>query len=328
MRHLIRKLSYSTSEVVGYFNTVSDNFSVAMKDKSLKGYLNGYEVYSFPTKDKKFKNSYVVLASIIDNVFKSSNEDKLRLYKSEWGILKESSENLLEEIVPNLESPDIAVRNKPPQKRDTSPREDKELSFDDFISYKNLAKNLSVLSKKMFDLSEELEESLSIAKDLTRIKLKDSMWGAKDMQGTLNGLHSEFVFNYWKDADISFEVIQKSIERLIHKLTSKEIKNDVDEKKVSANVLIPSIINSYDKIKKALVHMVTLLAPLIIIDKTFTDKTSYPARFFISDKILEQTQDKFNSLIKFLCLLPTIEAKVIDPLDFVRVQMLNEIKDI
>jgi hypothetical protein len=153
------------------------------------------------------------------------------------------------------------------------------------------------------------------------------MWGASAVQSILDELREEFLAKYWHKADVYFEVIDKSIDRLNNKINKNLIEGCGEEKKVAAGVLIPSITSSYEGIKEIVIKLVTLLAPLIVIDKTFKDKTSYPARFFIPDGVVDQTQEIFDALIKFLCLVPTIESKVLDPLDFVRVQMLNGIKE-
>jgi len=330
MKHLIKRISVLNSEAIGYSSIGGKTFNLIRKGNSIKGFLDGYEVYSISEKDPRFKEAGIVIASVLDYMFKSSEDKKIRLYKSEWKNIKESSVNLLEEIIPNLNdsvgNPVVIIRNKPKEERDIRLRAASGFSAEGCIPTEILMNNLEVLKKKISALSSDLEESLDVASTFTRRKLKDSMWGAKPMQQILDSLRSEFLNKCWNQAYVSLELIEKSIDRLVYKFKSIFDEECFEEKKMVVGVLIPDIIESYAKIKDVVIRLVTLLAPLILMDKTFTEKTSYPAKFFISDEIIEQTQNRFNVLIKFLCLSPTIESKVLDPLDFVRLQMLNEIK--
>lgn len=331
MKHLFKQLSASSLEAVGYVRIGDNSFNLARKGSSVKGFLNGYEVYSISEKDPQIKSAGVVLASIMSHVFKDSGEDKLKLYKSEWKSQRNSSLNFLDEVVPNLndsmDSAVVVVRNKPTEERDIGLKAAPGFSVGSCVPLEVLSKNLSVLKRKVSEVAVEIEESLDVAETFTRRKLKDSMWGAKGMQKILDDLRVEFLGNHWSPAEISIEILEKSVDKIIHKLNSDLIKHCDEEKKLVVGILVPNIIKSYENIKETVIRLVTLLAPLIVIDKTFTEKTSYPARFFIPDEIVEQTQDRFNSLVDFLCLAPTIESKVLDPLDFVRIQMLNEIKE-
>jgi len=327
MKHLFKKLSACNAEVIGYTSIGGNIFNLTRKGSSVKSFLNGYEVYNVSDTDPRYKESSIVLASVIDHMFKNSEEKKIRLYRSEWKDTKESSTNLLEDIIPNLNEnvgdSIVVVKNKPREERDIRLKGAPGFSVENGVPLKSLINNLSVLKKKMSGIARDLEEALDTASTFTRRKLKGSMWGAKEMQKVLDNLYSEFISNYWNKADVNIELIERSIDKLICKLN---MNGCVEEKKIIVSILIPDVTESYAHIKEVVIKMVTLLAPLIVIDKTFTEKTSYPARFFIPDEVIDQTQDRFNCLIDFLCLAPIIESKVLDPLDFVRVNMLNEIK--
>jgi hypothetical protein len=331
MKHLFKKLAASTSEVVGYTLLGDKSFSIAKKSGSIKGFLNGYEVYAISDRDPRLKEACVVFASVINNVFKNSGEDKIRLYKSEWKCSKGASVNLLEEVVPSLNDCTgkgvVVVKSKPEEERDISIKACPGFSVDNCVSLEDLSKNLNVLKRKILEYSEDFDKALDVAETFTRRKLKGSMWGAKEMQSILDGLRTEILSKYWSKAEVGAEVLDKSLVRLMHKLNNGLTKDCDEEKKIAAGILIPNIIKSYEDIKESSVKLSTLLAPLVVIDKTFSSKTSYPAHFFIPAEILEQTKESFDNLISFLCLSPTIESKVLYPLDFVRVQMLNEIKE-
>lgn len=331
MKYLIKKLATSQLKVVGHVGIGDASLNIAQRGSSVKGFLNGYEIYNISDKKENLRDACTVIAGLIAHVFNKKTEDKLRLYKSEWKKDKEGSINLFDDTVVYLkdmiDDRALIIRSRPKKERDINFTVAPEFSAEKNIPVESLTTNLSILKKKLCELVSEIEDSLDVAETFTRRKLIGTMWGAKAMQGILDGLRDEFLSKYWSQSDVYFEVIENSISRLINKLKTDLLKQCSEEKKMVVSILIPDIISSYEKIKEVVIRLITLLAPLIVIDKTFLNKTSYPARFFIPDEIMEQTQYKFDSLIKFLCLVPDIESNVIDPLDFFRIQMLNQIKE-
>lgn len=327
MKHLIKQLSASGAEAVGYTLIGDRAFNITQKGSSIKGFLDGYEVYSVSEKNPRLKDAAVVFASILECAYKSSGTDKIRLYESEWRGTKESSISFLDEIVPNLNEGSVVIKSRPQKKRDTKLHPSPNFNIEDCISYDRLSNNLNVLKKKVSILMEDFEESLDVAAIFTRRKLKKTMWGAEAIQKMLDNLRSQFLCNKWNKTEENVKLVEKSIERLCVKLRRNLLQECPEEKKMISGILIPDIIRGYDVIKDSIIELVTLLAPLVAIDKTFTEKTSYPAKFFIADEIIDQAQTKFDDLVKFLCGTPLIESKVLDPLDFVRMQMLNEIKE-
>jgi hypothetical protein len=327
MKHLLKKLSFSSLEVVGYAQVGDQVFNIAKKGSAIKGFLNGCEVYSILESDPRVKESSIVFSSIINHMFKNSGEKNIKLYRSEWKSSKESSSNLLEEILPGLTDNAegkciVIVKNKPEDVRDIKMNQSPGFSADNCIPLDSLSKNLNVFKRKVNSYYTEFEDALKVAETFTRRKLKGSMWGAKDMQKILDKSNSEILGNYWKQADVSVEVLEKSIDRLTNKFSNVLLKDCPEEKKMVAAILIPNVIKSYSDIKEAGIKLATLLSQLVSIDKTFSEKTSYPARFFIPEEIMVHANDSFGSVIDFLCMSPAIESKVLDPLDFVRLQML------
>ena len=172
---------------------------------------------------------------------------------------------------------------------------------------------------------------LAAAKDgasmLTRGKLVSSMWGAKETQCILDDVREKLVGDNksWDKIDLYSEMLDKSLARLATKFNTDLIEVCDEEKRFAAEVLIPQILDSYDKLKDLLIKCIVSLAPLVYIDEVFKEKTTYPAKWFLAEDVMGGLRQDYDTLIKFLTEIPNIELRVIDPLDFIRAQFINKI---
>ena len=98
-----------------------------------------------------------------------------------------------------------------------------------------------------------------------------------------------------------------------------------EEKKVIGEIIIPAITDNYEKLKNIVINTLVEMPTIVYVDDVFKKFTSYPVQFFFDEDLLDHVRQNYEALIKFVLDIPKIEAKVIDPLDFMRMRLSNQI---
>ena len=328
MKHLIKKLSASKSDIITHFKMGDDTFNVVSRDNSLKGILNGYEVLTI----KKAKESEAKLAYLLNDVFgaiiKRANPDNISVFKGvpedspDLGFLAKVMPHLKEEIGPKNVSLKKAPVDMEPMKQTLIP----DFKIEKALNYDDLIHNLRVFGKKINIISKILSAARESAFMLTRGKLVSSMWGAETTQKVLNTIRDELSEDavLWNKVDLYNEMINKSLNRLNLKLGSELIKTCKEEQKMVSSIIIPSILVNYDNLKSLIIKAAITMAPLVYIDEAFKKYTSYPAKFFMSEDLLDTLKRDYDYIVSFIASIPNIEAKVIDPVSFVKMQFMGK----
>lgn len=185
--------------------------------------------------------------------------------------------------------------------------------------------------KNFVSVIREMTTILKVCHDdaltLTQGHMVDTMWGAKEMQGMLCGLREEIEGNTrWEKIEFFAGLIEKSIERLMLKLGTQLAQVCTEEKKVICNVLIPNIIDNFQQFKTAATDALLSLSSLVYIDTIFKKMTTYPATWFLSGGMLNDLGQDYQKLLGFVGQIPAIEKKIIYPLDFIKMTLLNGVK--
>jgi len=328
MKHLINKISASKSNIISHIKMGSDTFNVVTRDGSVKGVLNGYEILTL----KKAKNSDEKLAYVLKDIFgtfvKKANPNSISVING----VPEGSPDLrfLDKLMPYLKE-EIGAKNVSLKKAPKDMEPIRETLTPDFkiekaLNYEDLIHNLRVFNKRINSISQVLATAKNSALMLTRGKLVASMWGAKTTQKVLDTIRDELSEDatLWSKVDLYNEMITKSVERLNMKLRTDLIKTCKEEQKMVSSIIIPSILVNYDNLKSLVIKAAVTIAPLVYIDEAFMRLTSYPAKFFMSEDLLDALKRDYDNIVSFIASIPNIEAKVIDPVSFVKMQFMGK----
>jgi len=128
----------------------------------------------------------------------------------------------------------------------------------------------------------------------------------------------------WEKIEFYTNISIKSIDRLIHKLNVSLFDVCDEEKKVVNTVLIPNIIQNFEKIKTITSNVLKMLSNFVYIDEVFKKNTSYPASWFINSDMFEDIKLDYKNLILFVLKIPRFEQEIIYPLDMMRHSFINK----
>jgi hypothetical protein len=219
----------------------------------------------------------------------------------------------------------ITIKSLPEDMSDINRTLRPEFDVGKTIDHGILIEGLKKLHQTVSDLNNILNVCRDDALTLTQGKLVGTMWGAKSMQQVLCGLHNEIAENStWERVEFFSSMIMKSIERLIHKLSTELAKVCAEEQKIICTVLIPNILTNYEQLRDIASKALVSLSSLIYVDMMFKKMTSYPATWFMNGNMLEDMKQDYQKLLGFMMQVPRIEQGVIYPLDFMKLQYLNK----
>jgi len=315
MRHLIRKLTASTMEISGQIKVGNDSVNVVSDGPRYHCMLNGYDVVSGD--DGSFTT---VVSDLVSRMFKQSKPRSVV-------VLRGPSEDQMQAVVERLkkELGEGKVSVKGLNGDGAKVVEPAELKLDDALNMDALSHNVGVLADKVATVASAVFQANDAAMMLTRKKIVESMWGAKEMQGILDGVRLKVDAgspSMWTGVEVSNDMLSKSSVRLRRKLSSE----DPDDGMMMASVLIPGVNDSYSKIKGMVSEAAVSVAPLVYIDDAFHKNTRYPASWFLSEEVMEKLASNYEALLGFMMQVPRIESKVIDPLSFVRMRIIDGTK--
>lgn len=319
MKHLLRKIAYNKSKVVGHVQLRDSGLTVLSDTDAIKFVLNGCEILNSGKKTASDAVSCSITASLVKAI-KGDDPKKISFYLGDW---KESSDKYVASTIKSIEKvidkENISVYKKASDKGIVDSSLSIEQIMPEEICVDKIQHNLSVLSSKMNKAVHTLQKALDHGKLLCRKKVVPSMWGAKDTQKFINEIKYGIVDNQqlWAQMEILYVTLCKSISRLAAKI-DEGIKENSE---FIANVIIPDIIKCYEDMKTIIVKAIIILTPLTYIDDIFQKFTTYPANWFFTEEVLDGLQEEYNKLIKFLTNVPVIETKVIYPLDFYKLQI-------
>lgn len=311
MSLLIKRFSNNKSKVVGYAKVSNDSLTLINKPYKLITLLNGHEVLSISKKDIKDKKAGHLIGEIINCLSaKSKNNESSRVYKSYWA--SDEGKKLFEDFKPRLSSR-VKLASKVKEKMDMFPSP----KISNKINKDILSKNMCILSNKINNLSLILKNAVRNASVVTGRKLVGSMWGADKTQKYLDKKHNDILA--FTDKIEKMEFHRENIERTSRRLSDRLKLSDSSEKesKTLREVIIPNVIDSYENVKSCLGENLLNITPILDIDTVFKDNTEYPAKFFISEEVINNLEEDYGHLISFVVEIPVIEIMTILPLEII-----------
>lgn len=317
MKQIIKQCSNIGSNVLGFARIGNNSISVINKDKDIKGILNGCEIFKTSNLKDNKESIACVVGDLIQNIYNKGGCDNFTLYRSLWANDKYPMGEILDTIVLNLKD-NVKVAVKVRSKESTTKFKN-SFSFNNSLKCDRLSSSINDLNMKMNNACIVLQSFLKYASIIIKHKFASSgdVWGSKNIIKYMDDIRykiSSIVTDINK-IDFYKEMLDRNSKKLSMKLSSASIMNNAEEKKIVDQVLIPDVIDNYEKIKDISSSIILILSPLAYVDKLFRKNTNYPVTWFISDDVIINLKEDYNFLINFLLDIPKVETNVIMPLD-------------
>jgi len=318
MKQIIRRVASSGMAVRGRFKVGCDCFDLVDNGNN-KLLLNGYETVTCGGAGISTENLAIFLSDMLSRV-PSTGSDKIVV------TIEGGSDDLMRLVAQHLSA---KLGEKSVAMSDTGHPGDLKVSpakhkVDGTVNFEAVAKNASVLACKISKVASAISSAHDAALMMTRKRLVDTMWGAKAIQSILDSVKQRIDQPVlpWSRVAASADVVAKSASRLLRKISS----NDVDDRRMVTNVLIPGINDGYTSLKTAAEMAVMSFVPLVHIDVACKESTTYPATWFFDENIIDGVSQGYNGILDFLVQVPAMEAKVVDPLSSIKMRINNSLK--
>jgi hypothetical protein len=320
MKHLFNNIKASNGKVLAQFKVGNLSYHLNSVGKASSISVNGHDIVDCSDVGSDFGKISHLLKDLIVKGAGISNPGSIQAYMRKDVKL---SEDFIEALKGDLESTIKIVDQSMEIPRGAPVKLDLEEAFapDKFV------KKIREFSQNLHDINETLKVCREDILMLSCGRLVDSMWGAKSTQKLLEGMKQTVAEDKdWDRAEFYVNMIQKSIDRLTHRLESTLFDVCDEEKKVVNTVLIPNILQSFEKVKGIISNVLKLLSNFVYIDEIFKKNTSYPANWFINADMFEDIKTDYKNLVLFALKIPRFEQELIYPLDMMRHSFLTKNK--
>jgi hypothetical protein len=316
MKQIVKRCLNIGSDVLGFVRIGSSSLSLINKDKDIKGILNGCEIFKVSNfKDSRDSLTYV-MGDLIQNIYKNKPEC-FPVYRNLWSSDKYPMREMLDSIIANVKDKvkiSVKVRSK-----ESSSSFDSSFRINENINIDVLNKNIRVFDTRIKNASIVLQNFIKNAFIILNHKYgnSDNMWGVGNIKKYMEDIKSKIASNDVEIGKLDFytEMLERNSNKLSLKVASVSVMNNPEEKKMVSQVLIPDMVNNYEKFKDLTTKTIVILSPLIYVDDLFKKNTNYPANWFVSDDVLMNIGEDYNFLINFMQDIPKIENNVIVPLE-------------
>jgi hypothetical protein len=265
------------------------------------------------------------MSDLILGMNEKDKSDSLTIYRDHWSSEEYPVQEIADQIIDSLKNNvKLAVKVRA---KEAKVAFEPELHIKGKINAGILSTNMKVLNRKLASTVCVLQSALKNTNIIVnhRFKAKNSAWGLKsiqkfvdDVKETIDGSDAEI-----DKTDFYKEMLDRTIGKLALKLGSEVCLNSPEEKKIMSQVLIPDILDNYEKTKDLTSKVVLDIVPLVYIGDVFKKNTNYPVNWFISDDIIMNLNEDYKFLIGFMQEIPRIEANAIVPLDIFKDQLIK-----
>lgn len=309
MKYLLKKISSSKFKVITQFKTGNLSYNLNTFDKISNITLNGSEVIDCSEYGFESEVLTHLITDLLKNGIEKESSKDLKVYhikksKITNSILKGLKKELgssIKIVEQSMEIPHKKVLEDP-----------RSFSFD---SMKSKMRNFI---QAIHDINETLKVCREDLLSLSRGRLIDTMWGAKKTQKIIDNVRDGVLKDEeWERVEFYVNILKQSIERFLYKLIHQS-KDKNEDMKVINSVLIPNILENFEKIKGIISNVLIMLSNYIYIDEVFKKNTSYPASWFINGDMFEDLKLDYRNLILFILKIPHYEHEILYPLDMMR----------
>jgi len=312
MKHLIKNIKSSNCKILAQFKVGDLSYTLNSIGKTSNISINGHDVIDCSDADIEYDKIAHLLKDLIIKGATGINPSSIQAY-----MRKDTkfSDTILSTLKKNLDS-SIKIVNQSMEIPDTTPL---KLDLEEaFVPEKFLLK-IKEFSQALHDINETLKVCREDIMMISCGRLVNTMWGAKPTQRILENMKSTVAEDEnWERVEFYVNMIIKSIGRLTHKLDASLFDVCDEEKKVVNTVLIPNILQSFEKVKMIVSNVLKMLSSFVNIDEVFKKNTSYPANWFINADMFEDIKLDYMNLVLFALKIPRFEQELLYPLDMMR----------
>lgn len=321
MKHLLNNIKASNRKTLAQFKVGNISYNLNILDKISNITINGHDIIDCRDVTPDYEKVAYLLKDMIIKGVSISKPESIQAYINKEANL---SSDFLKGIKKELAS-SIKIIN---QSMEIPHNTKVKLNIEESFAPDKFIKKIKEFSQSLHDINETLKVCRDDILMLSCGRLVDSMWGAKKTQKMLEDVKKQVAEDRdWDRVEFYVNMILKSIDRLSHKLNTTLFEVCDEEKKVVNTVLIPNIIQNFEKIKEIISNVLKMLSNFVYIDEVFKKNTSYPANWFINADMFEDIKLDYRNLILFALKIPRYEQELLYPLDMMRHSFLikNEI---
>lgn len=312
MKHLLNNIKTSNCKILAQFKVGSVSYNLNAIDSNTKIAINGHDIIDCNEPDVGYEKIASLLKDFIVNGASLNKPTSIQAYLNKEANI---SKSFIDSLKKELESSIKIVTQSMEIPHSTTVK----LNLEEAFAPDLFLKKIREFAQSLHDINETLKVCREDISMLSCGRLVDSMWGAKKTQKILEDLKSRVSEDGdWEKIEFYVNMILKSIDRLAHKLNSSLFDVCDEEKKVVNTVLIPNIIQSFEKIKEVVSRVLKMLSNFVCIDEIFKKNTSYPANWFINAEMFEDIKLDYKNLILFALKIPRYEQEILYPLDMMR----------
>ena len=320
MKHLFNNIKASNGKILAQFKVGNLSYHLNSVGKSSSISVNGHDIVDCSDVGSDYNKISHLLKDLIIKGAGISHPGAIQAYMRKDIKL---SEDFIEALKGDLESTIKIVDQSMEIPRGAPVK----LYLEEAFAPDKFIKKIREFAQNLHDINETLKVCREDILMLSCGRLVDSMWGAKSTQKLLESMKQTVAEDKdWDRAEFYVNMIQKSIDRLTHRLDSTLFDVCDEEKKVVNTVLIPNILQSFEKIKCIISNVLKLLSNFVYIDEIFKKNTSYPANWFINADMFEDIKLDYKNLVLFALKIPRFEQELIYPLDMMRHSFLTKNK--
>lgn len=316
MKQLIKRYAAVRSDLVGFVQIGPDALTLIKKEGSVRGILNGCELFASDYGDDTKDRVASLLGNVIEHLCHKNGCSQLTIYANDWK--SEEGPNLLRDTLACLgEVTKVRVASSRRSKVNYHPMPKVSEHIDQYA----LSKNLGVLNRKISNIVGVLRSTIKNASIVSGRKLVQSMWGAPETQKYLDNEHSKVASQQaaLDKAELYQEMIARATTKIAARLNSSTI--GADDRIMLKTMLIPDLIECYEGLKKLASDVLLTASPLLHVDRVFMANTQYPATWFVSEEVMNDLREDCGHIASFLGEVPKMETNATIPLDVLASQI-------
>jgi hypothetical protein len=318
MKYLLKNIKASKGKVLANIRVGDLSYHLNSFGKTSSISLNGHDIIDCGDSGKGYERLAHLIRDLVVNGVPMA-KDKVVYTKIE------SEANISDTLIANLKRCGITPQKLVEQSMEIPKTAPLTVNLEEATTPDRFIKKLKEFAQALHDINETLRVCRDDVLSLSSGRLVNTMWGAKQTQQILVDVKENISENEdWEKAEFYVNMILKSISRLIHKLDSKMYDVCDEEKKVVNTVLIPNIIQGFEKVKSILSKVLIMLSNFVYIDEVFKKNTSYPANLFINADMFEDIKLDYTNLVLFALKIPRYEQEILYPLDMMSHSFLNK----
>lgn len=324
MKHLLKKIS-SVDSQISQISVGDTDLLISSKSGQVLSTINGHSIISLPKGENLVETMSPVLAQFVNKLWEV-NKKKVTVRKCAGYEANPSTHEFIDKVVYFISKKVGKVILE--DKQEAAVRvQAKSDTIGIAMDSKALTASLGNYSTQIENLFRYLDRSVDLSNILTRRKLIATMHGSDTTQKVLNSIRDNVAKLASETSNLPawISISTKSRQKLSHRLERNLLDND-NERVYASTVLIPNITDQYEKIKSLTMKVAVAISPLIYIDDVFKENTKFPATWFLPTNNIEDLNESYGVVLSFLLDAPSIEANVIDPLNFIKVQNLYKDK--